>query len=105
MSLTCYSVIGHPPNDLVKSHSNAEDDSSNNVTAEGDTDNSRVNTMENAEEPTTTSVKQSKKKKKVKELNSSHSMTMRSQKPPKKRKASSPTFKVGKKHKNKRKSK
>ena len=53
MSLTCYSVIGHPPNDLVKSHSNAEDDSSNNVTAEGDTDNSRVNTMENAEEPTT----------------------------------------------------
>ena len=103
--MTCYSVIGHPPNDLVESHSNAEDNSSNNVTAEGDTDNSRVHTMENAEEPTTTSVKQSKKMKKVNELNSSHSMTMRSQKPPKKRKATSPTFKVGKKHKNKRRSK
>lgn len=57
-------------------------------------------------EPKSTTGKPKKAKKPEKQLNASHSMTMRSQKHKKKRKASSPpTFKVGKKLNTKRRSK
>ena len=86
------------PANLDKSNCNTDGDSY----YDADSNISSVSTNE----PKTTTGNPKKGKKTEKQLNASHSMTMRSQKQKKKRKASSPpTFKVGKRLKNKRRSK